>query len=162
MGLLLLSLLLVIRVWDPSPVTWLRLKVFDYYQTLQPRAAQDSRTMVVDLDEESLAQYGQWPWPRTLISRLVKTLLDSGVSAVGFDIVFSEPDRLSPDRVAETLVGLDGPTKARLRQLPNNDLILADTIRNRPVVVSRSGVSSGEPGKGVLPPQKAPMVLVPE
>ena len=83
---------MVIRSWDPVPVQILRLKAFDYYQILQPRPATAQPVAIVDIDERSLAEYGQWPWPRDLVARLVAQLSAYGVVVVGFDIVFAEPD----------------------------------------------------------------------
>ncbi len=49
---------------------------------------------IVVVDEASLATHGQWPWPRDTIARLVSALRDAGAASIGFDILFSEPDRL--------------------------------------------------------------------
>ena len=54
--------LVVLRVYDPSPVQILRLKSFDAYQVLKPREATDNLVTVVVLDEDSLAEIGQLPW----------------------------------------------------------------------------------------------------
>ena len=51
---------------------------------------------VVDIDEASLKAVGQWPWPRTVLADLVDKLVAGGAAAIGFDIVFPEPDRMSP------------------------------------------------------------------
>ena len=51
---------------------------------------------VVDIDEDSLKAVGQWPWPRTVLADLVDKLAAGGAAAIGFDIVFPEPDRMSP------------------------------------------------------------------
>ena len=58
---------------------------------------------IVDIDEKSLAKFGQWPWPRTRIADLVINLTKLGAVAIAFDIVFSEPDRLNPDVAADTM-----------------------------------------------------------
>lgn len=58
---------------------------------LQPGA----ETVIATIDEQSLKELGKWPWPRTTIARLIDSLKSYGVKAVGFDIVFSEPDNNS-------------------------------------------------------------------
>jgi len=58
---------------------------------------------------------------------------------IAFDAVFSEPDRLNPDIAADTFGSLDEEMRARLRQLPSNDSILADAIKNSRVVLGESG-----------------------
>lgn len=53
----------------------------------------DDRIRIIGIDEESLAEYGQWPWPRTVHARLVDTLSSMGAKAIAFDILFDNPDR---------------------------------------------------------------------
>lgn len=55
--------------------------------------------VVVDLDEKSLAENGQWPWPRFRVALLMAKIAEAGAAAVGMDILFSEPDRTSPRRL---------------------------------------------------------------
>lgn len=64
-----------------------------------PRTA-DNRIVIVDIDERSLRQEGQWPWPRGRLAELVERLLDHyRVAVVGMDMVFAEPDRNAADSV---------------------------------------------------------------
>jgi adenylate cyclase len=51
----------------------------------------------VGIDEESLSSYGQWPWPRYRLARLVEQLHDLGAAVVVLDFLMSEPDRTSPE-----------------------------------------------------------------
>jgi adenylate cyclase len=47
---------------------------------------------VVDIDDASLARFGRWPWPRSQLAELIRTLdEDYRVAVVGLDIVLSEP-----------------------------------------------------------------------
>lgn len=159
-GLLALAGLLMIRVWDPLPVKLLRFQVFDFYQKIQPRVASDSQVIIVDIDEASLARYGQWPWPRTLVGQMVQRLIDSGVKTIGFDIVFAEPDRMSPPKLAKSLVNLDRQTKDQLQSLPDHDAILAEIFRQTNVVVSQSALSEDTPVDDALPPRKPPLIEI--
>lgn len=114
----------------------LGLWVFDSYQRAAPRVYRDAGVRVVDIDEESLARLGQWPWPRTEIARLTQRLTDAGAAAIAFDIVFSEADRTSPEQIARQL-RLSSESEAvavRLSDLPRNDAVLADTFALSPVV----------------------------
>lgn len=109
------------------------LLTFDAYQRLAPRPYQDAPVRVVDIDEETIRRFGQWPWPRTDIARLTDALGNAGASAIAFDIVFSEPDRTSPPRLAERLA-LDPATRAMLARLPDNDALLAAAFARTPSV----------------------------
>lgn len=51
-----------------------------------------NETVIAVIDEKSLSELGRWPWPRTTIAQLVRKLKQNGAKAIGFDIVFSEPD----------------------------------------------------------------------
>lgn len=114
----------------------LGLMVFDTYQNAAPRAYQDAGVRIIDIDEESVERLGQWPWPRTEIARLTQTLSDAGAAAIAFDIVFSEPDRTSPDQIAAQLPTDEGNAALvrALSDLPNNDAVLADSFALAPVV----------------------------
>src|SRR6476660_1232260 len=129
-----------LRVLDPAPVEELRLRTFDGYQRLDPRKKIARPVTIVDIDDKSLEKLGQWPWPRTRIADLVNELTRLGAVVIAFDVVFSEPDRLNPDAVADTLRNLDEATRERLRALPSNDQVFADAIRASRVVLGESGL----------------------
>ena len=104
----------------------------------------DPRVVVVDMDERSLAAEG-WPWPRDKLGLFVSELFDRyQARALGFDMVFSEPD----DRAMNAL---DALSKNELADLPgmaqrveqvhdrlNYDLRFAEALKGRPVVMGYS------------------------
>ena len=139
-ALALLVGLAALRIADPLPLEELRVRVFDIYQVLQPRVAKQRPVVIVDIDEKSLKTIGQWPWPRTRVAELVSKLTQMGAAAIGFDIVFAEPDRMSPGLAADSFAGLDDETRAKLRALPSNDAVLADAIKHSRVVLGESGL----------------------
>lgn len=130
--------LAVLRIYDPSPVQILRLKSFDAYQVLKPREATDNLVTVVDLDEDSLAEIGQWPWSRSVVAEMVEKLTAAGAVAIGFDIVFAEPDRLSPTRLADALPPHYAAIADQLRQLPDSDAVLAKVLEQTPTVLGQT------------------------
>ncbi|RTE90271.1 adenylate/guanylate cyclase domain-containing protein [Bradyrhizobium sp. LVM 105] len=140
MCLALLVLFAGARLWDPPPIQELRLRTFDMFQLIDPRHKAARPVVIVDIDDKSLAKLGQWPWPRTRIADLIQNLTSSGAVAIGFDVVFSEPDRLNPDLVAGQMRYLDDATRAKLRELPTNDQILADAIKRSRVVLGETGL----------------------
>ena len=94
--------ILALRVFDPGVFAGLRGSGFDQLQRLFPRQLeQPVPVRIVDIDEASLKAYGQWPWSRITLAKLVDQLTGMGAAAVAFDIVFPEPDRLSPRRVMQ-------------------------------------------------------------
>lgn len=141
--LMCLALLVVFagaRLWDPPPIQELRLRTFDMFQLIDPRHKAARPVVIVDIDDKSLAKLGQWPWPRTRIADLIQNLTNNGAVAIGFDVVFSEADRLNPDQVASQMRYLDDATRAKLRELPSNDQILADAVRRSRVVLGETGL----------------------
>jgi adenylate cyclase len=143
--LALLIGLAALRIADPAPIQELRVRVFDNFQRIEPRTKTARPVTIVNIDEKSLAKFGQWPWPRTRIADMVLNLTKLGAAAIAFDIVFAEPDRLNPDSVADTMRYLDEATRARLRALPSNDQILADAIKRSRVVLGETGLGSVNP-----------------
>ncbi len=137
-ALLLLVELLALRIWDPRPIEALRQKSFDIYQLLHPRTTTDL-VAIIDIDEPSLRALGQWPWPRTTMADIVSTVSDLGGTVIGFDVLFPEPDRSSPDVAIETFRGLDDAARQALRSLPNNDMVFAEAVRRSKVVLGQSG-----------------------
>ena len=135
---ILAVLLIALLAWFPPPLVAPALErmsflLFDSFQRLQPRAYEDAGVRVVDIDEESIRRLGQWPWPRTDLALLTDRLADAGAAAIAFDVVLSEPDRTSPPRLARRLA-LDPVARATLARLPDNDMILARSFANAPVV----------------------------
>ena len=128
--LALLVLALGLKLEEPPQVAELRLTVFDTYQRLWPREYQPAPVRVIDIDEKSLSEVGQWPWSRRTIAELVVELFRNGVAVVGLDLIFSEPDRTSPAAMAEQLAGeIDSPElAAELRALPDHDAVFAEVI----------------------------------
>ena len=144
-SLLLLAGGVTLRIADPALIQTLRLGVYDSFQRLKPRVYEPAPVRIIDLDDETLARMGQWPWPRTLVAELVERLTSLGAAVIVFDIVFAEPDRTSPRAVLP--LWPDIPEVEALRQaaakLPSHDEILAQAIAKSRVVtgfvLDRSG-----------------------
>jgi adenylate cyclase len=98
----------------------------------------------VDIDEASLKAIGQWPWPRTTVADLVTQITQLGAVTIGFDIIFPEPDRMSPAIAERSFRGIDAETRAKLDSLPSNDEALADAIKHSRVVVGQAGAAAPE------------------
>jgi adenylate cyclase len=119
---------------------------FDAYQRIAPRPYTDLPVRIVDIDDRSLADFGQWPWPRTLIARLVESLSEAGAASIAFDFVLSEPDRSSPRLLLETLRKTDDLFAAALPplvSLADNDDLLATTLTRQPNVVLGDILTTG-------------------
>jgi adenylate cyclase len=120
----------------PFIVQALRLIAFDCYQRLAPPYDPDLPVRIVDIDPESIARFGQWPWPQTIMRHLVVRLTERKAAAVIFDILFAEVDRSSLEEVVKRLPPdlvkrLQGAVDA-----PSNDEPFAGAINTTPSVLS--------------------------
>ncbi len=92
--------------------------------------------VIVDIDERSLKEYGQWPWPRNIVADLTRKIYASGPLVVGFDILFAEKDRTSPTVLFaryRDLLGTCEGVDTILRNLENtgeldHDRLFGDTL----------------------------------
>ena len=134
---LVLAIALVLRWADPPILSDLRALVFDQYQRVAPREYKPAPVKIVDIDDETLARFGQWPWPRSLMAQLLAKLREQGAASVALDIVYAEPDRTSPGLVFQGW-GLqpDDPLAGEMAaRVTDPDQLLADEIARGRVVV---------------------------
>jgi adenylate cyclase len=96
--------------------------------------------VIVDIDEKSLQQIGQWPWPRNIVAQLMSGILAEEPRVVGLDIVFAEQDRTSPSRYVEELqrifsIKLPALDPAADPEILNHDLALGRAVAAGPTVL---------------------------
>ena len=87
-----------LRIYDPYPIEVIRLKGLDYYQRQQEIKVSDSIS-IIEIDEDSLEEYGQWPWKRDVLSSGIQRAYDNGAALVVLPILFAEQDRLGGDDI---------------------------------------------------------------
>ncbi len=137
---------LALRYVDPWFVETVRLRTFDAYNRMHPRQPPpkgQNPVVIIDIDEKSLEEMGQWPWPRTVIADLIAAARDYQMPVIGFDMVFGELDRTSPARIADSIRRASDDTVAELKTLPPNEVIMAETMRTMQTVLGQAG-SNGQ------------------
>jgi adenylate cyclase len=143
-----------IRLADPFFVQALRFIAFDSYQRLAPEKFDPNLPVrIVDIDQDSLDRFGQWPWPRTAMADLLTRLAAQGAAVVAFDILFAEPDRTSPEVAVKWLA----PDEAKLIEAavaghPGHDAVFATAVGAAPVVLAAALTNRASSAK---PLQKA-------
>lgn len=152
---------LALMVWDPLPMQGLRNNIFDQYQRWRPRVPVDAPVRIIDIDEESLARLGQWPWPRTRIAELIEITRQSGAAALGFDVVFAETDRTSPKSMVPLWFGeakddQSSALRQQLLALPDNDEAMTRAVAGGGVVLTFA--LSQQDGSGTEPQRKGQFV----
>ena len=98
------ALLIFAHYNDSSVVQTVRLKQFDLLQqTDTPVTSPD--IVVLEIDEQTIAEYGQWPWKRDVLANFVWRLREAGAGIIVLPMLFSEEDRLGGDvALAQALV----------------------------------------------------------
>ncbi|GFK95403.1 Adenylate cyclase 1 [Fundidesulfovibrio magnetotacticus] len=136
-GLAVTAAVTLLHWTQPDWLAFMDYKIYDVLLSRREPPKPSDRVAVVDLDEKSLSEAGQWPWPRYKIALLLGRLQEYGVLAVGMDIVFSEADQTSPKRIREELaaLGLDVDFKGLPEALRDNDRLLADNLAQGPYVL---------------------------
>ena len=143
---------LALRVSGSAAIATFQDRVFDAFQLLSPRVYADVPVRIVDIDDETLERYGAWPWPRTLVARMISRISELGASAIALDIVFHEPDRTSPRQILSILPRTPGLQSARetLGRLPEPDQALSRAIAAAPVVTGFALVSEDNAARPAL------------
>lgn len=152
LGLAVLAVLTAIVAVGPRATSRLQSAWFDAYQVALPRQAASTSVVIVEIDERSLARYGQWPWPRTLLAELVRNIARHGALAIGIDLLMPEPDRLSPEHLLRSARREDPVLSSRLDALPSNDGVLASAIAAAPVVLGLAGTPEATHAEPRAPP----------
>lgn len=138
--------------WPPLPkpmavvVQWLagsysssRVFLFDRYQREAPREVRSQPVTIVAIDEKSLSEIGQWPWPRHQLAALIDEIGRHRPAAVGLDMYMPEVDQTSPSEVARSLRNSHPDLARQLSELPSNDELLARALRRAPSVLGAAG-----------------------
>lgn len=129
-NVILFGLVILIGGYLYVPQSFLSLdnRLRDFFFIARGPIPTTGQVVIVDLDDASLAKYGQWPWSRDLFSELLQKLANDGAGIVGLDIVFSEADRTSPAKLAKRY---HFPAK----NLPDFDQVMAKTLAQTPTIL---------------------------
>ena len=158
-GIVATMVLLLLHVVEFPVLRQMGNLLFDTYQRSSPRQYEAAPVKIVDIDDETIQRLGQWPWPRTDMARLTQLLTDAGASAIAFDIVFSEPDRTSPARVAKMLREQPGATSDYndIARLTDHDVLFGRTLATAPAI---PGFFMTRDANAARPEQKAGVAIL--
>jgi adenylate cyclase len=140
-----LCALLLAQFEDPLWRIRVRDMAFDQLQKMHPAAyVEDIPVRVIAIDDPSLAEIGQWPWPRTVLAQIIDRLTALGARVVVLDMLLAEADRTSPEQVKEFWPE-SAPLNSLLAQFPSHDRILAESFKRSRVVTGLVAQSSDSP-----------------
>lgn len=101
----------------------------DYMFVIRGEVPNDNNVIIVDIDDKSLHEVGQWPWSRDVVSNMLVNLTNSNVGLIAFDVVFPEKDRTNPKKIIEEFnINTD-------ILIPDFDSIFAQTVANTPTIL---------------------------
>ncbi len=113
------------------------LKAYDFKVRQRGVRPVSGQVAIVAVDEKSLTEQGRWPWPRSKLATLVDKLSAAGVAAIGFDILFPEPQTavqiqtIKEMAKEEDLSNIKGDELIKkLEKSVNSDTIFADSLAN--------------------------------
>lgn len=128
LALLLSSFLSSLYIFYPSLPNSFDNRLRDYLFTIRGEIPNSGNVVIIDIDEASLEQLGQWPWSRNKMSKIIENLTAANIGIVGMDIVFAEEDNSSPHAIFKKF-------NVEKENIPNYDLEFAQTIANSPVIL---------------------------
>lgn len=137
-GLIVTVLFSLFYIYRPDLFRILDLRISDALMRGNRDLRPSADVAIIDIDEPSLARYGQWPWPRYRVAGLLRAVRDAGASAIGIDSVFAEADRTSLGVVRRELereYGRAIPLGDLPPDLADNDRVLAGTLAEGPFVL---------------------------
>jgi adenylate cyclase len=100
-SIVLLIFLVLIKIQDSNLVRKIENISYDAYQSLFIEKSDFDGVVIIDIDEKSIGEIGQFPWRRDVFADLIKKLNQYGVSVITFDVFFSEEDKQNPKKILE-------------------------------------------------------------
>lgn len=136
-GLSLTLAVSLLSTYQPLLIHQAELRLYDIMLAGRTKPPQSPVPVLVGIDEESLQAYGQWPWPRYRLARLVARLHELGAAVVVLDFLMPEPDRTSPgvvisERFRDNEIS---PGFSPSATLDSNSRQLADALSHGPSVL---------------------------
>ena len=100
-SIILLIFLVLIKIQDSNFVRKIENISYDAYQSLFIEKSNFDEVVIIDIDEKSIGEIGQFPWRRDIFADLIQKLNQYGVSVITFDVFFSEEDKQNPKKILE-------------------------------------------------------------
>lgn len=92
------SVILANLTWGAGATPWktffdlLEMKTIDWRYRMRAIRKPPPDVVIAAIDDEALQRVGRWPWSRSTLARLIRTLRENGARAVVLDIFLLEPE----------------------------------------------------------------------
>lgn len=107
---------------------------YDLYQNIFEEDFSTNKVVIVDIDEKSIEKIGQFPWRRDVYSTILENLNSAEVSAIAFDIFFSEEDTQNPVKIFKEF-------NLNSENILNSDELFLSSIKNSNVILPLVGAT---------------------
>ena len=134
----LLILLIALKILNPSFIKSISFISFDLYQKVFPLQKQDSEVIIIDIDEESLGKFGQFPWSRSVFAKIIDQVKVTEPKAIGFDVFFTEKDKQSPEEVIKSY-NLIPTDVAKFQNIKGHDEVFREALEKSKSVIAVLG-----------------------
>jgi len=135
--LILLTLLIFLKILNPAFIKSVSYLSFDLYQKIFAKE-KESEVIIIDIDEQSLGKFGQFPWNRKVFAKILDQLNSSNPKAIGFDIFFTEKDKQSPEAIIKSY-GLIPSDVADIQNLKSPDDIFSNKLKESKSIIAVLG-----------------------
>ena len=135
--LILLTLLFFLKILNPAFIKSVSYLSFDLYQKIFVEE-KDSDVVIIDIDEQSLGKFGQFPWNRRVFAKILDQLNIHNPKAIGFDIFFTEKDKQSPEAIIKSY-GLIPSDVADIQNLKSPDDIFSEKLKDSKSIIAVLG-----------------------
>jgi len=98
-GIVLLLIFILIKIQDSVLVKKIENMSYDVFQSFFIEKSDFDEVVIVDIDEKSIGELGQFPWRRDIFANLILKLNKLEASVISFDIFFSEEDKQNPIKI---------------------------------------------------------------
>jgi HD-GYP domain-containing protein (c-di-GMP phosphodiesterase class II) len=158
-GLILTICTALLLIYRPKFVQQTELRLYDAMLTDGASPPKTAVPVMIGVDEQSLAAFGQWPWPRYRLALLVQRIRELGAEVIALDVLMPEPDRTSPEVIGAERVrdlGNSPAADASVHQ-DSNSRLLAKVLSGGNAILGYYFSFSGAGGEGgqelAVPPQ---------
>jgi CHASE2 domain-containing sensor protein len=135
---ILLILLITIKIINPPFIKSISNLSFDIYQKVFTLEKKDTNVVIIDIDEDSLGKFGQFPWSRSVFAKILDQLNTSNPKAIGFDIFFAEKDKQSPEEIIKSY-NLIPSDMVDLQKLKSHDELFAEKLKESKSIIAVLG-----------------------
>ncbi len=134
---ILLILLISLKIFNPAFIKSVSYLSFDLYQKIFVQK-KESDVVIIDIDEQSLGKFGQFPWNRRVFAKILDQLNIHNPKAIGFDIFFTEKDKQSPEAIIKSY-GLIPSDVADIQNLKSPDDIFSEKLNESKSIIAVLG-----------------------